>query len=262
MLKIESGVIILKKVYLNPLNVYDFLYEKIYDCSDLELIGSDKKAYDTINKLIKIKKIAVSKEEYDPNNIKVNKADVYLDDTDLFVGMYFVSGTGFDISKEIEVVKECLKDNEFEFDLAAEKLLKPWNHFLVVPALESKHQYDIIVFRDLLVSALNNYKPIHLENGKLTINSKNFDIHNFVIGNLGFTVTYFIMRRTIDMIMNMERLDFLSTNFKGNLYLLHYIAYFKYLQKVHGWNIAETKKFLLRFSIDMMNPSILTDADC
>ena len=70
------------------------------------------------------------------------------------------------------------------------------------------------------------------------------------------------MRRTIDMIMHMIRLDFLSTKFKGDLYLLHYVAYFKYLQKVHGWNIAETKKFLLRFSIDVLNPSILIDADC
>ena len=262
MLKIESEVIILKKVYLNPLTIYDFLYEKIYNCDDLDLIGNDKKAYSTINNLIKIKKIAVSKEEYDPNNIKINKADIYLDDSDLFVGMYFVSNTGFDISKEVEKIKDCLKDDVFEFDLASEKLFKPWNHFLVIPALEPKHQYDIIVFRDLLVSALNNYKPIHLENGKLISNSKNFDIHNFVLGNLGFTVTYFIMRRTIDMIMHMIRLDFLSTKFKGDLYLLHFVAYFKYLQKVHGWNIAETKKFLLRFSIDVMNPSILIDAVC
>ena len=83
----------MKKVYLNPLTIYDFLYEKIYNCDDLDLIGNDKKAYSTINNLIKIKKIAVSKEEYDPNNIKINKADIYLDDSDLFVGMYFVSNT-------------------------------------------------------------------------------------------------------------------------------------------------------------------------
>ena len=114
MLKIESEVIILKKVYLNPLTIYDFLYEKIYNCDDLELIGNDKRSYDIINKLIKIKKIAVSKEEYDPINIKVNKADVYLDDSDLFVGMYFVSNTGFDISKEVEKIKDYLKDDVFE----------------------------------------------------------------------------------------------------------------------------------------------------
>ena len=70
MLKIESEVIILKKVYLNPLTIYDFLYEKIYNCDDLELIGNDKRAYDIINKLIKIKKIAVSKEEYAMSSCK------------------------------------------------------------------------------------------------------------------------------------------------------------------------------------------------
>ena len=250
----------MKKVYLNPLTLYDFLYEKIYDCSDLELIGNNKKAYNIINKLIEIKEIRVSKEEYDPKNIKVNKIDVYLDDSDNFVGMYFVSGTGFDISKEVEIVKEWLKDDVFEFGLG-ETHLKPYKHFLIVPALEPKHQYDIIIFRDLLVNALYNYKPIHLENGKLTVNSKNFDINNFVIGNLGMTVTYFIVRRTIDMLINMNRLDFLSTKFKGDFYLLHFVAYFKYLQKVYNWNISETKKFLLQFSIDINNPSILIDAD-
>lgn len=250
----------MKKVYLNPLNVYDFLYEKIYDCSDLESIGKDKKAYDIINKLIKTKEIPISKEEYNPNNIVVHKADIYLNDSSIFIGLYFVDGTGFDISKEVEKTKECLKDNIFEFSLS-KTLFESCSHFLVVPALESKHQYDIIVFRDLLVSALNNYKPIHLENGKLTVNPKNFDVINFVIGNLGMTATYFIMRRIIDMLLNMDRLDFLSTKFKGDFYLLQFVAYFKYLQKVYNWNISETKKFLLRYSIDINNPSILIDAD-
>ena len=40
----KKEVIILKKVCLNPLIVYDFFYEKIKNCDDLELIGSDKKA--------------------------------------------------------------------------------------------------------------------------------------------------------------------------------------------------------------------------
>lgn len=61
--------------------------------------------------------------------------------------------------------------------------------------------------------------------------------------------------------METKRLDFLSIHFKGDQYLLHIVAYFKYLQKVHNWSIAETKKFILRLSIDMNNPSILTDVD-
>lgn len=100
----------MKKVYLNPLTVYDFLYEKIYDCSDLDLIGHDHTFYDIIDDLIKIKNIGVSKEEYDPKNIDVRRANIYLDDEssveNSFVGLYFISGTGFDISKEINKTKK------------------------------------------------------------------------------------------------------------------------------------------------------------
>lgn len=254
----------MKNVYLNPLTLYDFLYEKIYDCSDLELIDRDHTFYDIIDDLIKIKNIGVSKEEYDLENIEVRRANIYLDDEssveNSFIGLYFVSGTGFDISKEINKTKKCLEDNVLEFSIG-ETTFKPFEKFLVIPAIESNHRYDIIVFRDFLVYALDNYEPVHLENGKLTVNPKNFDIHNFVIGNLGTTIPYFIVSEIINLTIETERLDFLSIHFKGDQYLLHIVAYFKYMQKVRNWSIAETKKFILRLSIDMNNPSILTDAD-
>lgn len=254
----------MKKVYLNPLTVYDFLYEKIYDCSDLDLIDHNHTFYDIIDDLIKIKNIGVSKEEYDLENIEVHRANIYLDDEssveNSFIGLYFVSGTGFDISKEINKTKKCLEDNVLEFSIG-ETTFKPFEKFLVIPAIEPNHRYDIIVFRDFLAYALDNYEPVHLENGKLTVNPKNFDIHNFVIGNLGTTIPYFIVSEIINLTIETERLDFLSIHFKGDQYLLHIVAYFKYMQKVRNWNIAETKKFILQLSIDMNNPSILTDAD-
>lgn len=252
----------MKKVYLNPLTLYDFLYEKIYDCSDLELIGKDKKAYDIINKLIKIREISVDKNIYDPNNIVVHKADVNISDSSIFLGLYFITGTGFDISEEIQTVKDCLKDDIAEFDLTDTLLLEPDNWFLIVPAIEPNHYYDIIVFVDLLVNALDNYKPIHLENGKLSKSYKDFDINNFVIGNLGLVIPRYVVERilglTDDIVYGMNNL---SIRFDYDLYLLQLVAYFKYLQKVHGWNVADTKKFLLQYTIDFKYPSILFDVD-
>lgn len=251
----------MKKVCLNPLIVYDFFYEKIKNCDDLELIGNDKKAYNIINKLIEVKEIKVDKNLYDPNKIVVNKADVYFDDSSKFLGIYFVSGTGFDISEEIQTVKDCLDDECFEFNLSDITLLEPDNWFLVTHNIEPYHKYDIIVFTDILVNALENYKPIHLENGKLISNSpKDFDIINFIIGNLGVVIPRYVVERILELSGNeIDHLDLISTRFGYDLVLLQLIAYYKYLQKVYNGKISDIKKFLLRFMIDLTHSSILFD---
>lgn len=253
----------MKKVYLNPLTVYDFLYEKIDNCDDLELIGNDKKAFNIINKLIKIREISVDKNFYDPNNIVIHKADIYLNNSSIFLGVYFVDGTGFDFSEEIQEVKDCLKDDITEFDLTDTLFLEPENWFLIVPAIEPNHQYDIIVFNDILLSALDNYKPIHLENGKLSKSYREFDANNYVLGNLGLVIPRFIVERILELSANdiVYGMNYLSTRFDYDLYLLQLVAYFKYLQKVHGWNVVDTKKFLLQYTIDFKHPSILFDVD-
>lgn len=252
----------MKKVQLNTYTTYDYFYDKIYNCDDLELISSDKKAYEIINKLIKVKETSVDKNLYDPNNIVVHKADICLNNLSSFIGLYFVSGTGFDISKEIQTVKDCLEDDVKEFNLSDTLLLEPENWFLIVPAIEPNHQYDIIVFNDILLSALNNYKPIHLENGKLSKSYKDFDANNFVLGNLGVVIPRYIVERILNLSdIVVDRLNLLSTRFDCDLYFLQLVAYYKYLQKAYNWNAANTKKFLLRFMIDLTCPSILFDVD-
>lgn len=255
----------MKKVQLNTYTTYDYFYDKIYNCDDLELIGSDKKAYGIINKLIKVRKTSVDKNLYDPNNIVVHKADISLNNLSSFVGLYFVSGTGFDISEEIQTVKDCLKDEVFEFELGDTLFLEPDNWFFVIPAIEPDHQYDIIVFRDILIHALNNYKPIHLENGKLVYNSpKDFDPINYVLGNLGLVIPRYVVERIFILlnIVDYNVDNVLSTKFASfDLYFLQLVAIYKYLQKVYGWNTSELKKYLLQLTIDIKYPSILFGAD-
>lgn len=253
----------MKKVYLNSLTVYDFLYDKIYNCSDLELIGSDKKAYDIINKLIKVKEIRVDKNLYDSNNIVVHKADICVNNVNAFLGIYFVSGTGFDISKEIQITKDQLKIQPSGIDLASICLFKPDEWFLVIPSIEPDHQYDIIVFMDILVHVLNNYNPIHLDNGKLIINSpKDFDVVNFTIGNLGLEIPYFIVERIFHLLNITDYYkSILSMSFDQDFYILQLVGIYNYLQKANRWTTLEINKYMLQLMIDINYSSIIFDID-
>lgn len=248
------------KIQLNTLTTYDFLYDKFYNCNDLELIDNDKKAYGIINKLIKVKEIRVDKNLYDSNNIVVHKADISLNNLSSFLGMYFVSGTGFDISKEIQITKDQLKNNASDIDLTDVYLLEPDKWLLVIPAIEPDHQYDIVIFRDILVHVLGNYKPFHTENGKLVIKSiKDFDVNNFVFGNLGLEIPYYINERIFNLLNIIDYNKFiLSTSFKYDLYFLQLVAIYKYLQKVNGWDTSELKKYMIQLTIDVKYPSIIT----
>ena len=52
--------------------------------------------------------------------------------------------------------------------------------------------------KNFVVNALENYKPIHLENGKLISNSpKDFDIINFINGNLGLMIPHYVVERIL-----------------------------------------------------------------
>ena len=117
--------------------------------------------------------------------------------------------------------------------------------------------------KNFVVNALENYKPIHLENGKLISNSpKDFDIINFINGNLGLMIPHYVVERILELSGNeINHLNLISTRFGYDLTLLQLIAYYKYLQKVYNGKISDIKKFLLRFMIDLTHPSILFDVN-